>query len=103
MTNTLRGHYEAHKNMCWMNLSRSAALLIILNISLYFVTELVTWQGYWDTYFSLSALLAVEFALLVPLGLVGKLWYDGISLVAVGIALYFLIASVWFGVGMNKV
>jgi hypothetical protein len=51
----------------------------------------------------LLTLLAVEFARLVPLGLVGKLWYDGISLVAIGIALYFLTASVWFWVGTNNV
>jgi hypothetical protein len=53
--------------------------------------------------FSLLALLAVEFALLVPLGLAGKLWYYEICLVAVGIALYFLIASVRFWVDMNNV
>jgi hypothetical protein len=39
----------------------------------------------------------------VPLGLVSKLWYYGISLVTVGIALSFLIASVWFWVGTNNV
>jgi len=52
---------------------------------------------------SLLALLAVEFARLVPLGLAGKLWYDGIVLAAVGIALYFLTASVRFGVGTINV
>ena len=81
-----------------MNLSRFTPLLIILSIRLFFVTERVTRRGYYDPYFSLLALLAVEFTLLVPLGLAGKLWYDGIVLVAVGIALYFLIASVRFGV-----
>ena len=81
-----------------MNLSRFTTLLIILSIRLFFVTEWVTRQGCYDTYFSLLALLAVEFTLLVPLGLMGKLWYDGTALVAVGIALYFLIASVRFGV-----
>ena len=86
-----------------MNLSRFTPLLIILSIRLFFVTERVTRRGYYDPYFSLLALLAVEFALLVPLGLAGKLWYDGIALVAVGIALYFLIASVRFGVGTINV
>ncbi len=101
--NDLQAHFENQKNIYWMNLSRFTALLIILNISLFFATELVTRQGYYDTYFSLLALLAVEFALLVPLGLVGKLWYYGICLVAEAIALYFLVSSVWFWVDMNKV
>ena len=74
MKNTLQGHFEAHENIYRPNPSWFTALLIILNISLFFATELMTRQDYYDTYFSLLALLAVEFALLVPLGLVGKLW-----------------------------
>ncbi|MCB2168488.1 MAG: hypothetical protein KQI78_12575 [Deltaproteobacteria bacterium] len=57
-----------------MNLSRFTTLLVILSIRLFFVTERETRQGCYDTYFSLLALIAVEFALLVPLGLLGKLW-----------------------------
>jgi len=57
-----------------MNLSRFTTLLVIPIIRLFFVTERVTRQGCYDTYFSLLALIAVEFALLVPLGLLGKLW-----------------------------
>lgn len=101
--NDLQNHFAINKNIYWMNLSRFTALLIILNISLFFVTELVTRQGYYYTYFSLLALFAVEFALLVPVGLVDKLWYYGICLVAEIIALYFLFSSVWFWVSMNKV
>lgn len=101
--NTLQTHFENHKNIYWMNLSRFTTLLIILNISLFFVTELVTREGYYYTYFSLLALFTVEFALLVPVGLVDKLWYYGICLVAEIIALYFLFSSVWFWVGMTKV
>lgn len=101
--NTLQTHFENHKNIYWMNLSRFTTLLIILNISLFFVTELVTREGYYYTYFSLLALFTVEFALLVPVGLVDKLWYYGICLVAEIIALYFLFSSVWFWVSMNKV
>ena len=71
--NTLQAHFESQNGICWMKLSRFSALLIILNISLFFATELVTRQGYYYTYFSLLALSIVEFALLVPLGLVGKL------------------------------
>lgn len=86
-----------------MNLSRFTTLLVILSIRLFFVTERVTQQGCYDASFFLLTLLAVEFARLVPLGLVGKLWYDRIALVAVGIARYFLIARVRFGVGTINV
>ena len=86
-----------------MNLSRFTTLLVIPSIRLFFVTERVTRQGYYDTSFLLLTLLAVEFARLVPLGLVGKLWYDKTALVAVGIARYFLIARVRFGVGTINV
>lgn len=103
MLNALQDHCEVHQNINWMNLARFTALLIILHSSLIFLTELVTRPGHYDTYFPLLALPAVEFALLVPLGLVGKLWYDGIALVAAGLALYFLIASGWFWVDMSNV
>lgn len=102
MLNALQDHFKIHQGIYWMNLSRFTALLIILNISLFFVTELVTRQGYFYTYFSLLALLAVEAALLVPVGLVDKLWYYGICLTAEFVALYFLVASVWFWVSVNK-
>ena len=42
---TLQTHFDNHNNIYWMNLSRFTALLIILNISLFFVTELVTRQA----------------------------------------------------------
>ena len=45
MLKPLQVHFEAHQNTFWMNLSRFTALLIIMNISLFFVTELVTRHG----------------------------------------------------------
>ena len=70
---------------------------------LFFATEHVTRQGYDDTYFSLVALLAVEFALLIPVGLMNKVWYDGICLAVESIALYFLVTSIWYWVRTNRV
>jgi hypothetical protein len=43
----------------------------ILNVSLFFLTELVTTQGYYYTYFSLLFLGMVQVGLLIPLG-----WFD---------------------------
>jgi len=77
--------------------------LIILNISLFFLTELVTRQGYYYTFFSLLCLGVVAIGLLIPLGLVNRLWYYCIFLFAELVAIYFLTASIWFWVGTNKV
>lgn len=90
--------FEQQMNLYWMNLSRFTTLLIILNISLFFLTELVTRQGYFYTYFSLAALLVVAFGLLVPVGLAHKLWYDAFYLFWGGVALYFLVSSVCYWV-----
>ena len=53
----------------WAHLSRFTSLLIALNISLFFLTELVTRSHYFYTFFSLSALCVVELGVLIPLGL----------------------------------
>lgn len=87
----------------WESLSHVTSLLIILNISLFFVTELVTTKGYYYTYFSLFALLLVELGLLLPLGLLNRLWYYCIFLFAELIAIYFLVSSVWFWIQTNQV
>jgi hypothetical protein len=97
----LNRQFEKHMNLYWMNLSRFSQLLIILNISLFFLTELVTRHGYFYTYFSLAALLVVAFGLLVPVGLAHKLWYYAFYLFWEVVALYFLISSIWYWVRVN--
>ena len=86
----------------WNILSRTTNLLILLNISLFFLTELVTTQGYFYTYYSLYLLLVVKIGLLIPLGLLNRLWYYCIFLVCEAAAIYFLVSSVWFWVVTNK-
>ncbi|MFC1828536.1 hypothetical protein ACFL0O_02870 [Thermodesulfobacteriota bacterium] len=74
-----------------------------MNISLFFLTELVTRQGYYYTFFSLLCLGIVAFGLLIPLGLVNRFWYYCIFLLAELAAIYFLTASIWFWVVTNKI
>lgn len=95
--------FAKQKEIYWSSLSHATNLLIILNISLFFVTELVTKHGYYFTYFSLLSLLIVQCGLLLPLGLLGRLWYYCVFLCFEIIAIYFLVSSVWFWVEMNKV
>lgn len=99
----LKESFESQMVIYWSNLSRTTNLLILLNISLFFVTELVTKKGYYYTYYSLSLLLIVKVGLLVPFGLLNRLWYYCIYLVIEMVAIYFLVSSIWFWVVMNKI
>ena len=87
----------------WAHLSRFTNLLIILNISLFFLTELVTRQSYYYTYFSLFFLALVQLALLIPLGLFDRLWFYLSCLVLEILGFYFLATSVRYWVATNKV
>jgi hypothetical protein len=49
----------------WANLTRLNNLLVIMNISLFFLTGLVA-QGYFYTFISLACLGAVSVAAIVP-------------------------------------
>ena len=99
----LNDSFERQMVIYWSNLSRTTNLLILLNISLFFVTELVTKSGYYYTYYSLSLLLIVKAGLLIPLGLLNRLWYYCIYLVIELAAIYFLVSSIWFWVVTNKI
>ncbi len=103
MWSTLNHHFEKQMAIHWANLSRTTNLLILLNISLFFVTELVAKQGYFYTYYSLLLLIFVKIGLLFPLGLLNRLWYYCVYLVFETSAIYFLVASIWFWVKMSKI
>jgi hypothetical protein len=86
----------------WASLSRLNNLLVILNISLFFLTELVTRENYYFTFYSLLCLGLVNLGLLLPLGLLNRLWYYLIFLVFEFIAIYYLVASVVYWVVTSK-
>ena len=54
--NRLKKAYEEDYLLYWTNISRATTLLIILNISMFFLTGLVTTQRYFYTFFSIVAL-----------------------------------------------
>ena len=95
--------FEKQMAIYWSNLSRTTNLLILLNISLFFVTELVTKKGYFYTYYSLLLCVIVKIGLLAPFGLLNRLWYYCVYLVFEIFAIYFLVSSIWFWVVMNKI
>ncbi len=96
----LKRHYEKTQDMFdiehgnyWSNLSRINNLLVIVNISMFFLTGLVA-KGYFYTCYSLVCLGVVGVSAIVPTRLARRLWYYWIFLAMEGMALYFLVASV---------
>jgi len=87
---------------CWANLSRITNLLILLNISLFFLSHLVTREHYYYTIYSVSLLGAVHVLTLLPLGFLSRLWYYLTCLALESVGAYFLVASVWYWVETGR-
>ncbi|MCP3952503.1 MAG: hypothetical protein GY697_09855, partial [Desulfobacterales bacterium] len=66
--------FDADHVNFWSNLSRVNNLLVLMNISLFFLTGLVA-RGYYYTFYSLVCLGFVGLGILVPTTLIRKLWY----------------------------
>ncbi|TNF66370.1 MAG: hypothetical protein EP298_09480 [Gammaproteobacteria bacterium] len=87
----------------WNHLSRLSNLLILMNISLFFLTELVTAHGYYFTFYSLLFLALIEIGMLLPFGLLKHLVYYCLHLLFLCIALYYLIASIIYWVNTSTI
>ena len=88
--------------MYWTNLSHLTSLLIVVNLSMFFVTRLVIDEGYYYTFYSLASLLLVEFLILIPIGLIEKLWFYLVCLFFEFVAVYFIVVSIWYWVITNR-
>ena len=89
--------FDADHMNFWGNLSRVNNLLVIMNVSMFFLTGLVT-RGYYYTFYSLICLGVVGMGSLVPTTLIRKLGYYWIFLAVELIGLYFLVASIFYWV-----
>ncbi|MFC1799230.1 hypothetical protein ACFLZL_05445 [Thermodesulfobacteriota bacterium] len=76
--------------------------MIIANISLFFLTELVTRESYYYTFYSILFLGIVEIGLLLPVGLLNRLWYYLFFLISEFAGIYFLVVSSWYWVVTSK-
>lgn len=94
--------FAPHADGHWAHLSRLNNLLIILNISLFFLTDLVTRYGYYYTFYSLLFLTLTAIGLLLPFGLLHRLWYYLIFVLSEAVGGYFLVASIWYWIGTYK-
>lgn len=95
--NKLRHAFDIDHASYWSNLSRINNLLVIMNISMFFLTGLVA-RGYFFTSYSLLCSVIVGTGVLVPTTMIRNLWYYWIFLVVEFTGLYFLVASVIFWV-----
>ncbi len=98
----LKEHFQANNAVYWANLGRFTNLLVVLNISFFFLTELVTTQDYYYTFYSLLALGIVYLGLLLPTGLLDRLWYYLIFVACELVAVHFVVVSVAFWVSTNR-
>jgi hypothetical protein len=89
--------FDADHVNYWSNLSRLNNLMVIMNISMFFLTGLVA-DGYYYTFFSLFFLGVVGVGILVPTILVRRLWYYWLYLIIDLAGLYFLVASLIYWV-----
>jgi len=94
--------YRKEHQMYLDHLQHFTHLLIFLNISFFFLTELVTKQGYYYTYFSLLCLGIVQILLILPLNILHRLWCYMFLLITEGIGLYYLLTSVIYWVRTNS-
>ncbi len=92
--------FEQHKIILWANLNRVNNLMIILNISIFFLTGLVA-RGYFFTFFSIGCFGIVAVLTIMPVSFIGRLWYYLFNLLIELVGLYFLLASIiyWVNTG----
>ena len=89
--------FEQDYAIFWNNLSRLNNLLVIMNISIFFLTGLVT-KGYYYTFFSLICLGLVAVGTLIPTRLIRRLWYYSGFLAIEIVGLYYLVNSIVYWV-----
>ena len=97
----LQHDFKSNYVTYWNNLSRLTNMLIISNFSLFFLTELVTRDRYYYTHLSLGSLFIVHIALILPLGLLDRIWYYRLCLLLEFGSLYFFVVSIWYWVVTN--
>ena len=97
MYSKIEQNYLEHIAVFWANLSRLNNLMIILNISMFFLSGLVS-TGYYYTFYSTGCCFAVAVLTIVPLRSIAKLWFylSNVALELVGI--YFLATSIVYWV-----
>jgi len=91
---------EAYRNymvVFWANFTRLNNLLIILNISIFFLSGLVS-KGYFYTFYSIGCFSTVAIITILPFHFIGRLWFYLLNLLIEIVGIYFLVASIVYWV-----
>ena len=96
----LEACYNTYIAIFWSNLSRLNGLFIILNISMFFLSGLVS-RGYYFTFYSIGCFFIVALLSIIPLSLMGRFWFYMFNLLLELIGGYFFLASMvyWIRAG----
>jgi len=97
MYSNIEMSYEKHVVIYWANLSRINNLMIILNISMFFLSGLVS-RGYYYTFYSIGCCFLVAILAVIPLPVIRRLWFYLMNLLIEFVGIYFLAASIIYWV-----
>ena len=90
-------HFRNYRVILLANLSRLNNLLIIVNITMFFLTGLVA-QGYFYTFYSIGCFAFVAILTILPVPFIGRLWFYLVNLIVEFVGIYFLVASIIYWV-----
>ena len=97
MSSKIEMSYEKYMVIYWANLCRDNNLLIILNISMFFLSGLVS-SGYYYTFYSIGGCFLVAILSIIPLSFINRLWFYLLNLMVEFGGIYFLAASIIYWV-----
>jgi len=89
--------FRNHMVIFWANLSRLNNLLIIVNITMFFLSGLIA-QGYYYTFYSIGCFAFVAILMTLPVPFIGRLWFYLLNLLIEFVGIYFLLASIIYWV-----
>lgn len=89
--------FKTHMVIFWANLARLNNLLIILNITLFFLSGLIA-QGYTYTFISIGCFGVVAILTILPVPFISRLWFYLLNLLIEFVGIYFLVASIVYWV-----
>lgn len=88
---------EEYVVIYWANLFRLNNLMIILNISMFFLSGLVS-RGYYYTFYSIGCCFIVAIMGIIPLSLIRRPWFYLVNLLIEFVGIYFFTASIIYWV-----
>ena len=97
MYDRLSESFREHIEIFWASLSRLNNLLIILNISMFFLTGLVA-MGYFYTFYALGCFAVVAMLTILPIPSIERLWFYLLALSFELTGGYFFVASIVYWV-----